>query len=192
MKFLLDTRLPTFDRFRAEYPDLVRGQLMTPYFFNLLDKHREKADRCLFVCLPDIVGNAKLTLDIWQQIKTEQRFDKYPLAYVAQDGSEAIDIPWQEFSSLFVGGTTHWKDSAAVQDLVKAALILQKHVHIGRVNQVDRYLRFAEAGAHTCDGSGASQYSEKLRDIDRAIRNNGRSAPLLDYIEEKEESNQCG
>jgi hypothetical protein len=43
---------------------------------------------------------------------------------------------------------------------VKSAVILGKHVHIGRVNTQERYELFANLGAHTCDGSGVARYPD--------------------------------
>lgn len=182
MKILLDTSTK-----RAElggFPnDLVIGQLITPLtgfrrwaeifaidngafsrfnktgFANLLKREQEAQGKCLFVCCPDVVGSARRTLEIFHR-----RYYFIPASWkhalVAQDGIEDLDIPWHDFHCLFLGGRDPWKDSQAAQDVVKAAKLLGKHVHIGRVNTPERYERFARLRADTCDGSGVARYPD--------------------------------
>lgn len=94
------------------------------------------------------------------------------LALVAQDGIEDSEIPWDEFTWIFIGGRDPWKDSQASQDIVRTAKTLGKFVHVGRVNDPDRWERFAELGADTCDGSGVSKHArgddQFLRVVERA------------------------
>jgi hypothetical protein len=179
MKFLLDG--PTQRIKRKENHPLVAGQLLTPLtgysnwggafavdngafsrfnqgkFLRLLERERENAGRCLFVVMPDIVGSGRRTLEIWQRREMFNVPECFPLAFVAQDGAEDLEIPWGEFSALFIGGCDPWKDSKAACDLVKTAKTIGIHVHIGRVNQPERYDKFAALGADTCDGSGISR-----------------------------------
>jgi hypothetical protein len=182
MKILLDT-----SKKRAEAAglpnELVIGQLLTPLtrfqrwaetfaidngaftrfdatgFKNLLLRESHASDRCLFVCCPDVVGNARRTLEIFQR-KYKFVPCQWKVALVAQDGMEDLDVPWHDLECLFIGGKDPWKDSNAAQDLVKSAVILGKHVHIGRVNTQERYELFANLGAHTCDGSGVARYPD--------------------------------
>jgi hypothetical protein len=97
-----------------------------------------------------------------------------------------MDIPWDLCNCLFLGGRDPWKDSQAAQDIVKTALALGKHVHIGRVNAVDRYILYAKLGAHTCDGSGISRYPKaKLPAIETAAR---ELFHLLENVDERTEN----
>ena len=171
--------------------DLVSGQLITPLtqylnwggefaidngafsgfnaaaFAGLLVREAGNRERCLFVAMPDIVGNARRTLELWRY-----RHDfamGWPLALVAQDGIEDLDIPWDELHAIFIGGGDPWKDSRAAQDVVRTAKVLRKHVHVGRVNTVRRFRLFAELGADTCDGSGLARYDHMLEDIEREM-----------------------
>lgn len=192
MKFLIDTsakRMPVFMR-----SPIVLGQLLTPLtryanhghvfaidngafagldtksFAALLQREKVNKDKCLFVTCPDIVGSARRTLELWQR---RSRWIKgWPLALTAQDGLENLDVPWDEFDVLFVGGGDPWKDSKASTDLVRTAKALGKHVHIGRVNTYPRYKKFSDLGADTCDGSGVARYSHMLRDIERSLEGN--------------------
>lgn len=89
MKLLIDTSPAKLKELISE--DLVLGQLITPLtsysdaglpygidngafssfdkksFIRILDRQDNAVDRCLFVAIPDIVGNARRTLEIWDQ-----------------------------------------------------------------------------------------------------------------------------
>jgi hypothetical protein len=190
MRFLLDVPLSRLSGRIGS--DLVRGQLLTPLtryadgggeyaidngafsgfnasaFDSLLSRQSASIDRCLFVAVPDVVGNAVQTLAIWQH---RRRFvpGGWPLAFVAQNGAESMRLPWDEFAALFIGGRDPWKESRGVEELIATAKILGKHVHVGRVNTPRRFKRFADLGADTCDGSGVSMYDHMLDEIERSI-----------------------
>jgi hypothetical protein len=186
VKLLIDTSPTKMAELINE--GLVLGQLITPLtsysdaglpygidngafsrfdrksFSRILERQDNAVERCLFVAIPDVVGNARRTLEIW-----EQRYKlcppKWPMALVAQDGIEDMVIPWGEMKALFVGGSTLWKDSSCVVDIVKTAKTLGIHVHIGRVNTAPRYKHFCSLGADTCDGSGIARFSHMLREL---------------------------
>jgi hypothetical protein len=88
---------------------------------------------------------------------------------VLQDGAEDMEIPWDEFTTFFVGGKDPWKDSQAAKDIVKTGKALGKSGHVGRVNTPKRYDAFAELGCDTCDGSGVAQYDWMLEAIENRI-----------------------
>lgn len=178
MRFLIDGS-PERMKTKGAHP-LVAGQLLTPRtgyknwqgtfaidngafkgldpvaFGNLLQRDLEHVNRCLFVVVPDVVGSGRRTLEMFRNRDRFKIPSAYRLAFVAQDGVEDLDIPWAEFDALFLGGKDPWKDSEAACDIVRAAKALGHHVHIGRVNQPERFRRFEELGADTCDGSGIS------------------------------------
>ena len=52
-----------------------------------------------------------------------------------------------------------WKESDHAKHIVRAAKILGKWVHVGRVNGKDRFTAFEDWGADSCDGSGIAQYT---------------------------------
>ena len=191
MKFLIDKSPKDVERKMGLHPDFVKGQLLTPLtryrnfggtfaidngafsgfchkaFQALLEREKCNKELCLFVTVPDIVGSARRTLEIW---KYRHRFIRnWPMALVMQDGMEDLEIPWGELSAVFIGGGDPWKDSKVAVDIVKTAKTLGKHTHVGRVNTLKRYKLFAEAGADTCDGSGVAMYDHMLDDIANGV-----------------------
>jgi hypothetical protein len=199
MKFLLDKSPVDFTRKHKLYPDFIAGQLLTPLtryknagviyaidngaftyfdakgFSTLLEREKEHKDQCLFVTMPDVVRSGRRTLEIWKHGR--DIVGDWPLALVAQDGIEDLEIPWNELSAVFIGGGDPWKDSCAVLDIVRTAKILKKHVHVGRVNTPQRFKIFNKAGADTCDGSGVAMYDHMLEKIISAV--SGGEEPAL-------------
>lgn len=167
------------------------GQLLTPLTrFNLQDKNgkfaidngafsefKEKAfmsllareachkENCIFVAVPDVVASAARTLEIFDHWK--DRLKDWPLALVAQDGQENFLIPWRDIQAIFIGGSTEFKVSDHVKHIIKAAKMLGKWVHIGRINTPDRFEYFLGLGADSCDGSGIAQYTHMREAIAR-------------------------
>ena len=62
----------------------------------------------------------------------------YPAALVAQDGLEDLDVPWDDFDVLFIGGSTEWKLGPHARALAAEAKARGKGVHMGRVNSQRR------------------------------------------------------
>lgn len=108
---------------------------------------------CLFVTVPDHVGDAKRTLEEFSRIS----FPNWPLALVAQDGLEDLDFPPADtWAALFIGGSNEWKMSDSALDCITRAQEIGKHVHIGRVNRFRRYKHFRSlegSEGFTCDGT---------------------------------------
>lgn len=191
MKCLIDKSTKDIRRKMELHPDLVCGQLITPLtgyknageefaidngcyigfnqnkFNRILAREKENKHRCLFVTVPDVVGNARRTLEIWKY--RHRILSGWPLALVMQNGMEDIDIPWNELSAIFMGGNDPWKDSKTAVDIVKTAKILGKHAHVGRVNSPKRFKLYRDAGADTCDGSGISMYDHMLDEIQKSL-----------------------
>lgn len=109
---------------------------------------------CLFVTAPDVVGDAAATWARSAPLLPLIRALGYPAALVAQDGIERMTIAYDAFDVLFIGGTTAWKLSAFVRDvLVPEALAQGKEPHMGRVNSETR-LRYArDIGCRSADGT---------------------------------------
>lgn len=132
-----------------------------------LMKNAVNADTCLFATAPDVVGDAAATLARSAPWLQPIRELGYPAALVAQDGLEDLDVPWETFDVLFIGGSTEWKLGPAARELVRDAKSRGKHVHMGRVNSLRRY-RYAEAiGCDSSDGTflvfGPDQNLVRLR-----------------------------
>lgn len=115
-----------------------------------------KAD-CLFVCAPDIVGSAQRTLELFE--RWLPKLEGWPVALVCQDGQEALPIPWDDIAAVFIGGSTNWKCSPHVEQIIRTAKILGKWVHAGRVNDPQRWLHFERLEVDSCDGTGLARYS---------------------------------
>lgn len=130
--------------------------------------HIARLSGCLWVTAPDVVADAVATLarfNIWQPILAELGL---PVAFVAQDGCEQLDIPWGRLRCLFVGGTTEFKESEAARDLIHEAKRRGRWVHVGRVNSKRRIEMVAEWGADSIDGSGFGKWA--ATQIPRALR----------------------
>ena len=112
----------------------------------------------LWITLPDVVGCATETNRLWQYWR-EQVF--LPRAYVGQDGIEDLEIPFEDITCLFIGGSTKWKLSESAADVARESKKHGKLVHMGRVNS-DKRLRYAyELGCDSVDGTGYSKYSKR-------------------------------
>lgn len=113
---------------------------------------------CLFVTAPDVVADAAATRARWPFWSQLLRGLRLPVAFVAQDGLVPSDVPWDEMSALFIGGSTAYKESAEARTLCGMAKAIGLHVHWGRVNTKRRYELALKAGADSIDGTGFSMY----------------------------------
>lgn len=137
-------------------------------FNTLLERERHHCERCLFVTVPDIVGSARRTLELFDHWKG--KLGGWKLALACQDGQEHLTIPWSEIEAVFIGGTTNWKGSDHASQIVRCAKAMGKWVHIGRINHGSRWDHFAKLGADSADGTGIARYShmrEAIADRDR-------------------------
>jgi hypothetical protein len=109
---------------------------------------------CLFAVAPDVVGDAAATMRrSGRMLRLIRYYTGFPAALVAQDGLEHLDVPWDEFDALFIGGSTGWKLGPAARALTAEAKRHGKWVHMGRVNSLKR-LRYADAiGCDSADGT---------------------------------------
>ncbi len=126
-------------------------------------------NRPVFVCLPDIVGDARRTLDLFNIFS--QQLNELPKALVLQDGIGNFEIPWKEIDAVFVGGSDQFKISPEAINACKAAKMLGKWVHVGRVNTVERVNNWLNI-ADSIDGSGISKYDHMLENVLSAINQN--------------------
>ena len=126
-------------------------------YLSLLKREEHHKENCIFVTAPDVVGSARRTLEVFDHWKT--KLTGWKLALVIQDGQQDLPIPWGEISAVFIGGSTNFKLSAHVQHVIKAAQALDKWVHVGRVNDKERFMYFEELGADSIDGTGLARYT---------------------------------
>jgi hypothetical protein len=108
---------------------------------------------CLFAVAPDVVGDAAATLARSAPWLPRIRALGYPAALAAQDGLEALTVPWDEVDVLFIGGTTGWKLGSDARRLIADAKARGKWVHMGRVNSQRRYTYARKIGCDSVDGT---------------------------------------
>lgn len=118
------------------------------------------APRCLFATAPDVVADAKATMASFPWWKPVIESAGLPVALVGQDGVEDLDIPWDDFSAWFVGGSTEWKMSQASADLLTEAKRRGKWCHVGRVNSLKRLDAAMMMGADSVDGTATSRWGK--------------------------------
>jgi hypothetical protein len=128
-----------------------------PAFMALLDRERHHRANCIFVTAPDIVGSARRTLEIFERWKP--KLNGWKVALACQDGQEHLPIPWDDLDAVFIGGSTAWKCSPHAEHIMRAAKALEKWVHVGRVNDPERFKLFEKIGADSCDGTGIARYT---------------------------------
>lgn len=145
-------------------------------FEALLRREHHHRDKCLFVAVPDIVGSARRTLEVFERWKG--RLSGWHLALVCQDGQEHLPIPWDDIAAVFIGGSTNWKCSLHAEQIVRAAKALGKWAHIGRVNDPSRFKHFEAMDADSCDGTGIARYSHMREAI--AVRH--RQGDIFDAV----------
>ena len=122
-------------------------------YMALLERLEPHRDRCLFVAVPDVVGDAEATLALFAPMARRIRDAGWPVALVAQDGMTSRMVPWDDLDWLFIGGSTDFKMSPAVDLLIDAALRRDTEAHIVRHNSWSRFQHFAAIGADTADGT---------------------------------------
>lgn len=136
-------------------------------FKSLLERQSSARERCKFVAVPDVVGSARRTLEVWSHWYSQ--LCSWPLAFVAQDGIEDLEIPWDRITAIFIGGSTDFKLGYAAEQCIRAAQAIEKWVHIGRVNTPERVAKFANLGVDSIDGSGISRYGWMRRNIGAGV-----------------------
>lgn len=128
-------------------------------WWSFLERNAHDAAACRFATLPDVVADARATWARSEPHVDAVRALGYPAALVAQDGLEDLEIPWDAFDALFIGGSTEWKLGTIARDLCHEAKARGKWVHVGRINTARRYAYAATPyatggmGADSCDGT---------------------------------------
>jgi hypothetical protein len=135
------------------------GGFQAKPFLKLLDRVAGWSG-CLFVACPDVVGNAKATLNLFPVWRLRIRDSGLPVALVGQDGLEEEQVPWDEIDALFLGGSTAWKLGSAAQELAGQAKARGKWIHMGRVNSRKRIRTAFDFRCDSIDGSGFSRWPD--------------------------------
>jgi len=123
--------------------------------------------RPVFVCAPDMVGDARRTLDLFDAF--DAQLNGLPKALVLQDGIGEHAIPWHKLEAVFIGGSDQFKISREAINACKTAKMLDKWVHVGRVNTSAR-VRDWIGLADSIDGSGICRFDHMLDDVLMMIR----------------------
>lgn len=119
-------------------------------------------DAPVFACLPDVVGDARRTVELFKYFT--RHTNGIPRALVLQNGIEHVDIPWDDTAAVFVGGDDDFKISPVAFRIARVAKMLGKWVHVGRVNTAKRVRNWFGL-ADSIDGSGMSRYDHMLEDV---------------------------
>ncbi len=134
-------------------------------FLGILKKEERHHKSCLFVTLPDVVGSARRTLEVFEHWRRREELRIWNRALVCQDGQEHLPIPWDDIAAVFIGGSTNWKCGEHVTHIIRAAQALNKWVHVGRVNTPQRWDHFEKLGVNSADGTGLAQYTHMRKGI---------------------------
>jgi hypothetical protein len=121
-----------------------------------------ETDAPVFACLPDMVGDAVRTLDMFEYFK--RHTNGIPRALVLQDGIGNHRIDWDAMAAVFVGGSDDFKTSREAINCARTAKMLGKWVHVGRVNTAKRVKNWLGL-ADSIDGSGISRYDHMLEGV---------------------------
>ena len=197
MKILLDNSPASIEQYRARFGDVI-WQLRTPLTgyklanvpygldngaFTRFDEAKwlklvqeARTVRPLFVCLPDVVGSARRTLELFNAFTIATV--GVPRALVLQDGIGDFAIPWTQLDAVFIGGSDKFKTSEEAFSAARAAKILGKWVHVGRVNTSKRVEQWMGV-ADSCDGSGMSRFDHMLEDVVRTINGENKQVALI-------------
>lgn len=111
---------------------------------------------CKFMVAPDVVGDHEETLCLfWEWLTLIRRYG-YPVAFVLQDGVTLETVPFGSIQALFIGGSTDFKKSELVQEIVAEAKRRGKWVHMGRVNSKRRATYAKSILCDSTDGTSSS------------------------------------
>ena len=119
--------------------------------FQLFLKGIADQPNCLFVVCPDVVSNARETLEMFAQWRGEIEYINQPVAFALQDGQDDLELP--EADAYFVGGSTKFKLSTSADDLIAEGKRRGKWIHMGRVNTKRRIRHAHKRCIDSIDGT---------------------------------------
>lgn len=114
--------------------DCFNGGVDVEAYIQMMTMYHPYKNNCLFVTLPDVVGDYKKTLNLFNRWQPVIRIFGFPAALVTQDGLTPDNVPWDSIAALFIGGTDEHKRGTEGARLIMAAKERGKWVHVGRVN----------------------------------------------------------
>lgn len=120
-------------------------------YLDWLDKRPRHSN--LFATAPDVVADAAATWERSKRMLPQIRELGFDASLVIQDGIEFMDVRWESFDAVFIGGSTQWKLGLAAYEFGIEAKRHGKHLHWGRVNSLRRLFLARKARADSCDGT---------------------------------------
>ena len=108
--------------------------------------------------VPDEVGDAIKTFDMWHEWKPEIEARGLVPALALQDGMTAESVKTLNPQVVFIGGTTQWK-----RKTMWGWCRSFQRVHVGRINTLRWLWNVARCGAESCDGTGWFRGDQKQR-----------------------------
>ncbi len=141
--------------------DCFRG-LNEKKYRKMLAKWRQAASMMKWVSAPDVVGDARTTLERFEEWEPILHTMGYPVALVGQDGLENMAVPWNRIEALFIGGSTKWKLSREAFELGVESKRRGKWLHVGRVSSLRRIEMAERMGADSIDGSHFSRWRYRI------------------------------
>lgn len=138
-----------------------KGYIGDVPYIRWLAERQHVASRVRFAVAPDVVGDAKATEKRSAPFLPIIRALGYPAAFVAQDGLERRQPPWDDFDVLFIGGTTDWKLGPHARALAGEVRSRGKWVHLGRGNTRCRLRLADEIGCDSADGTTLTRGPDK-------------------------------
>jgi hypothetical protein len=137
-------------------------------YLRMLDRIAAQQERPVFVTVPDKVGDAAATYDLWNKWHHELKDRGIPAAFVLQNGvddhwfyhmNQGYHFPFDEVDAFFIGGDTPFKFTEWVRDFIAVASGMHgKWIHMGRVNSIQRLNYARMIGCDSCDGSGMARF----------------------------------
>jgi len=112
---------------------------------------------CMWVAVPDVVGDHQATLASFWEHLSELR--GMPAAFVLQNGARPEEIPWNCIEAVFIGGDDEFKLGPMAHRCALEAKARGKLVHMGRVNSLRR-MRYAVTMADSIDGTKFARWSD--------------------------------
>ena len=115
-----------------------------------------------YLTMPDVLGDSEKTLTFFDEWYSKLKNEKLPITLVLQDGCKVKDVPFDKIKSVFVGGTTEYKLSEDVRNIINIAKQKKKWIHMGRVNSNKRIKYAQSIGVDSFDGSSFSMFANTL------------------------------
>lgn len=121
----------------------------------------ETTPGCMWVTAPDVVGDSRATLDLFDAWEEVIHGHGFPVAFVAQDGLTPREVPWGRCEALFIGGSTEWKLGPVAEACTRVARAAGLRVHMGRVNTIRRMRVAYGWGVDSIDGTQFSMFPDR-------------------------------